>query len=366
MSTALFEPITLRGLTVRNRLWVPPMCQYSVDARDGVATDWHLVHYGSFARGGAGAIIIEATGVVPEGRISPEDLGLWNDEQERALAHVAEVVHAHGAAVGIQLAHAGRKASVEREWGTTNPGRSVALTAGGWATVGPSALAYPGLAEPVALDGPGLDGVVAAFADAASRAFAAGLDFVEVHAAHGYLLHEFLSPLSNLRDDEYGGSPQNRARLLLRVVDAVRAVIPQTAPLVVRLSATDWIDGGITVAESSQLVTWLGEHGVDLINVSSGGNAPARIPVGPGYQVPLATAIRQATGVPVAAVGMIDDPWQAEQIVATGLADVALAGREFLRDPSFGIHAARRLGADAEPLIPAPYRRGYRQAQGGR
>lgn len=361
MTKALFEPITLRELTVRNRLWVPPMCQYMVESRDGIANEWHLTHYGSLARGGAGAIIVEATGVLPEGRISPEDLGLWNDAQADALAPVVSFVHSQGAAVGVQLAHAGRKASVEREWGTPNPGASLSVEGGGWPTVGPSALAYPGLAEPAALDDAGIDDVVGAFAEAARRAVAAGFDFVEVHGAHGYLLHQFLSPLSNHRTDQYGGALENRARLLLRVVDAIRGAVPGSMPVLVRLSASEWTEGGFEVEETSQVVSWLSEHGVDLADVSSGGNVHGAIPVGPGYQVPLATSVRRATDMPVAAVGMIDEPWQAEQIVATGLADVVLVGREFLRSPSFGIQAARKLGVDTD-AIPGPYQRAYRQA----
>ncbi|MGP9724386.1 NADH:flavin oxidoreductase/NADH oxidase [Corynebacterium sp. AOP40-9SA-29] len=364
MSAAVFEPITLRGLTVRNRLWVPPMCQYMAEAQDGVATDWHTVHYGSLARGGAGAIVVEATGVVPEGRISPEDLGLWNDAQRDALSQVATFVHAQGAALGIQLAHAGRKASVEREWGTANPGQSLPVDQGGWETAGPSDVAYPGLTAPVAMDEKGIDAVVEAFAEAGRRAVEAGLDFIELHAAHGYLIHEFLSPLSNRRQDAYGGSLENRARFLLRVVDAVRAVVPETMPLVARLSASEWTDGGFDLDETAQVVTWLKERGVDLASISTSGNVPARIPVGPGYQTPHATAVKQATGIPVAAVGMLDEPWQIEQVVATGLADIALVGREFLRDPSFAIRAARELGAVAP--VPGPYERAYRQTHGRR
>ncbi|GAA2181419.1 NADH:flavin oxidoreductase/NADH oxidase [Brooklawnia cerclae] len=360
MSHALFEPITLRGLEIRNRLWVPPMCQYVVEARDGVPVPWHLMHYGSLARGGAGAIIVEATGVVPEGRISANDLGLWNDAQRDGFRPVVDLVHGLGAKIGIQLAHAGRKASVYREWGVPRSG-AMSPEDGAWQTVAPSAVAFPGLAEPVALDEAGIAGVVDAFAAAARRAVDAGFDFLEIHSAHGYLLHEFLSPLSNLRTDEYGGSLENRARLLLRVVDAVRGVIEDSVPLSVRLSATEWVDGGVTVEETSQVVTWLGQHGVDLADISSGGNvAQAPIPVGPGYQVPLATAVKQATGLTVAAVGMIDEPFQAEQIVATGLADIVLVGREFLRDTSFGLHAAERLKVQL-PYVPYPYQRAFRR-----
>ena len=355
MSHALFEPITLRGLEVRNRLWVSPMCQYSVEQQDGVPTPWHLVHLGSFARGGAGAVIVEATGVVPEGRISPQDLGLWNDAQRDAFRPIVDFVHSQGAAAGVQLAHAGRKASTYRTWAPERG--SVPVTAGGWPTVGPSAIAFPGYAEPEALSTEGIGDVVAAFAAAARRAVDAGFDLVELHAAHGYLLHQFLSPLSNTRTDAYGGSLENRARALLEVLDAVRAEVGDAFPVVVRVSATDWADGGLTLEETERVARWAAEHGADLVDVSSGGTtADAVIPVGPGYQVPLATAIRAAADVPVAAVGMIDQPHQAEQIVATGLADVVLAGREWLRDPNFGLRAAAALGVEL-PYAPQQYHR---------
>ncbi|MGO4585784.1 NADH:flavin oxidoreductase/NADH oxidase [Arthrobacter sp. 2RAF6] len=357
MSQALFEPITLRGVEVRNRIWVPPMCQYVVDKRDGVPTDWHLLHLGSFARGGAGAIIVEATGVVPEGRISPHDLGLWNDRQRDAFGPITTLVHSLGAKIGIQLAHAGRKASTHPLWGTTRDG-SIPLNEGGWQTVAPSAIAYPGLDEPVALDHEGIRGIVDAFAGAARRAVDAGFDMIEIHAAHGYLLHEFLSPLSNQRDDQYGGSLENRARLLLETVDGIRAAISNDVPVLVRLSATDWTNGGVTIEETCRVVEWLAEHGVDLADISTGANIPAGIPVGPGYQVPFATAVKNTTGLPTAAVGMIDDPRQAEQIIATGLADVVMVGREFLRNANFALHAADALRVDL-PYRPRPYLRAY-------
>ncbi|CAL8897800.1 NADH:flavin oxidoreductase/NADH oxidase [Kocuria varians] len=360
MHSSLFEPLTLRDLTVRNRLWIPPMCQYSAFERDGVLTNWHLVHYGSLARGGAGALIVEASAVVPEGRISDRDLGLWNDEQRDALVRTVDFAHGQGAAIGIQLAHAGRKASTHAAWGTAKPGMSMTTEEGGWQTVGPSTVAYPGLEVPHALDHRGIDDVVSAFAASARRAVDAGMDFVELHGAHGYLLHQFLSPLSNHRQDEYGGSLENRARLLLRTVDAVRAVLPDGMPLLVRLSGTEWTEGGADIEETAQVATWLTEHGTDLVDVSSGGNVPAQIPVGPGYQVPLATRIRHDAGIPVAAVGMIDDPWQAEQIVATGLADVVLTGRQALRDPHVALTAARALGVPDAPL-PGQYERAYRR-----
>ena len=365
MSQHLLAPITLRDLTVRNRIWVPPMCQYSVAAGDGVATDYHLMHYGSFARGGAGAVILEATGVVPEGRISPQDLGLWDDAQREALRPIVDLIHSFGAAAGIQLAHAGRKASTEPEWGTPHPGASLAGADGGWETVAPSAIAYDQLTEPTALDEAGIDEVVAAFAASAVRAVEAGFDLIEIHAAHGYLLHEFLSPLSNQRTDSYGGELAGRARLLLRVVDAVRGAVPVGMPLLVRISATEWVEGCFDLGQATQVVTWLGEHGVDMVDVSSGGNAVlpegARIPVGPGYQTPLAAHLREHTEVPVSAVGMLDTPFQAEHVLATGQADVVRVGRAFLREPNWGLDAALALRGDGE-IVPPQYRRAFRQA----
>lgn len=353
----LFEPISLRSLTIRNRIWVPAMCQYSAEAQDGVATDWHLVHLGSLATGGAGAIIVEATGVTPQGRISPEDLGLWNQEQEAALARVVDFMHSQGAAAGIQLAHAGRKASTFRPF--TEQTGTVPAEQGGWTTVAPSAVAYPGLAEPEALDAEGVSGSIRAFADAAGRAVAAGFDFLEIHAAHGYLLHQFLSPLSNTRSDAYGGTLENRARLLLEVVDAVRARVGEDVPVLVRLSATDWTEGGLTVEDTVQVVDWLEGRGVDMVDISSGGNAPARIPLSPGYQVPFAAAVKEQTGMPAAAVGLITEPVQAEHILATGQADVVLIGRESLRDPHFALRSAGHFGYRPD-YLPAQYERAYR------
>lgn len=358
MSRLVFEPITLRGMTARNRLWVPPMCQYSAEAQDGVATDWHMVHLGGLARGGAGAVIVEATAVTPEGRISPYDLGLWNDHQRDALAPIVRFMQSQGAKAGIQLAHAGRKASTYRPFDYDHSG-TVPHTEGGWQTVAPSAVAYPELAVPKALDQAGIDELIATFRVAARRAVDAGFDFIEIHGAHGYLLHEFLSPLSNIRDDEYGGSLENRARFLLQVVDALREDIPTDMPLVVRLSAVDWVEEGLTIDDTVQLVQWLSEHGVDLIDVSSGSNLPAKIPAGPGYQVPFAQEIRQRTGVPTAAVGLITQPFQAEHILATDQADVVLVGRESLRNADFPIHTAQVLRHKELP-VPAQYHRAYR------
>lgn len=345
-------------MTARNRIWIPPMCQYAAEREDGVATDWHRVHLGGLARGGAGAIIVEATGVVPEGRISPKCLGLWNDEQRDALAPIVAFMQSQGARAGIQLAHAGRKANTWPEWGIERSG-SIPRSEGGWETVAPSAIAYPGLDQPKALDQAGIQAVVQAFAQAARRAMDAGFDFVEIHGAHGYLIHEFLSPLSNQRTDSYGGSPEKRARLLFEVVDAIRAEIGEDAPIVVRLSATDWLEGGVTIDDTVALVQWLRERGVDMIDVSTGANLPAPIPAGPGYQVPFAAEVKARTGIPTAAVGLITEPFQAEQILVTGQADVVLIGREAMRDPHFPLRAAQALRVEKAP-VPAPYHRAFR------
>ncbi len=358
MSRLVFEPLTLRGMTARNRLWVPPMCQYSAEGQDGVATDWHMVHLGGLARGGAGAVIVEATAVTPEGRISPQDLGLWNDEQRDALAPIVRFMQSQGAKAGIQLAHAGRKASTYRPFDPEHSG-SVPASDGGWHTVAPSAIAYPDLALPQALDRTGIDGIVTAFRTAARRAMDAGFDFLEIHGAHGYLLHEFLSPLSNTRADEYGGSLANRARLLLEVAEVIRADVPDEVPVLVRLSAVDWVEEGLTIDDTVQVVEWLRARGVDLIDVSSGSNVPAKIPSGPGYQVQFAQAIRARTGVPTAAVGLITEPFQAEHILVTEQADVVLVGRESLRNADFPIHAAQVLRYDTPPT-PLQYHRAYR------
>ncbi|WP_424445467.1 NADH:flavin oxidoreductase/NADH oxidase [Microbacterium sp. CH-015] len=347
----LFSPYDLAGRTVRNRLWVAPMCQYS--ASEGVPNDWHHVHLAQFASGGAGVVIAEATAVVPEGRISPEDTGLWNDAQQQAWAPIAAAIRARDALPGIQLAHAGRKAST---WSPFSGHRgSVPTDAGGWTTVAPSAVAFEGFAEPVALDTAGIDRIVEAFGAAAVRAVAAGFDVLEVHAAHGYLLHQFLSPLSNLRDDEYGGSLHNRARLLLRIVETVRAAAPQAA-LVVRFSASDWADGGWDAAQTATVAQWAAERGAVLFDISSGGLvAHQRITTGPGYQVPLAAEVRRSSGLPVSAVGEITSGAQAEAVLQSGDADVILAGREWLRDPHFALRAATELGETDASLWPPQY-----------
>ncbi|MFF2488357.1 NADH:flavin oxidoreductase/NADH oxidase [Microbacterium sp. NPDC058062] len=348
----LFSPLTLRDVTVRNRLWVSPMCQYS--AVDGVPQEWHHTHLAQFASGGAGLVMAEATAVSPEGRISPEDTGLWNDAQQAAWTPIVAAIRSRGAVPGIQLAHAGRKAST---WSPFSGRRgSVAADDGGWTTVAPSAVAFDGYAEPVALDLAGIDRIVADFAAATRRAVEAGFQVLELHGAHGYLLHQFLSPLSNLRDDEYGGSLENRARLLLRVLDAVTKAAPGV-PVIVRFSATDWADGGWNPDETATVARWAAERGADFFDISSGGLvAHQRLTTGPGYQVELAARVRREAGVPVNAVGMIDDAAHAERVLAEDLADAVMAGREWLRDPHYGLRAAAELGADID-YWPAQYLR---------
>lgn len=341
---ALFTPLTLRGVTLRNRIGVSPMCQYS--SEDGFANDWHLVHLGQFAVGGAGLVLTEATAVVPEGRISPQDLGLWSDAHVPGLARIARFLEAQGAVPGIQLAHAGRKASTRRPWEGTG---AVPPDKGGWApVVAPSAVPFaPDYPPTDALSPDGVAAVVDAFRAAAERAVAAGFRVIEIHAAHGYLLHEFLSPLANRRTDAYGGPLPHRARLVREVAEAVRAVSPEEMPLFVRLSATDWAEGGWTPEESVQLALWLKAAGVDLIDVSSGGLVGGvRIPVRPGYQVPFARQVRDGALVPTASVGLITDPAQAEAIVAGADADLVLLARELLRQPHWPLMAAHALGAD--------------------
>ena len=351
----LFEPLTLRGVTMRNRIGISPMCQYS--AEDGMANDWHLVHLGARAIGGAGLIIVEATGVEARGRITPYCLGLWKDEQIEPLARVTRFLRAYGAAPAIQLAHAGRKASTAQPWQGGGP---VGPDQGGWTDiVGPSAQAYnAGMPTPRALSTAEVHDVAAAFGAAARRAHEAGFDVVEIHAAHGYLIHSFLSPLSNHRDDEYGGSFDNRCRLLLDAAHAIRANWPDAKPLLVRISATDWVDGGWTIEDSIALAQKLKAAGVDLIDCSSGGNVPkAPVPVGPGYQVPLAERVRRGADIPTATVGMITQAQHADEIVRNGRADMVLIARESLRNPQWPLHAARALGhADAAPG-PAQYLR---------
>ncbi|MDR3750831.1 MAG: NADH:flavin oxidoreductase/NADH oxidase [Terracidiphilus sp.] len=344
MSHPLFSPLQLRSVVFANRIGVSPMCQYS--SVDGFATDWHLVHLGSRAQGGAGLVIVEASAVVPEGRISSGDLGIWKDEHVPALQRIVSFLHSQGVRAGIQLAHAGRKGSMSVPFVEE---RLLQPAEGGWQPVAPSALAFsPTYAVPKALDQAGIDAVIEAFRQATRRANTAGFDFVEIHAAHGYLLHQFLSPLANQRTDVYGGSFENRTRLVLQVVDAVRAEWPAHLPLFIRISATDWAAGGWNIDESVQLARLFREHGVDLVDVSSGGQvSDAKIPVAPGFQVEFATRIRLETGISTAAVGLITDAAQANAIVAQDEADLVLLGRELLRDPNWPVHAAHELGEPA-------------------
>ena len=337
----LFTPLRLRGIELRNRIAVSPMCQYT--SVDGFASDWHVVHLGSRAVGGSALVIAEATAVVPEGRISPRDLGVWSDAHVDGLARCTRFIAERGAVAGIQLSHAGRKASVTPPW---EGGGVVPPEAGGWQTVAPSAVPFrDGDPPPLALDADGIRRVVAAFADAARRSLAAGFQVVELHAAHGYLLHQFLSPLSNRRADEYGGPFENRVRLTLEVTDAVRAVWPDALPLFVRISATDWADGGWDVEQSVELARLLRARGVDLVDCSSGGLVPrVRIPVGPGYQTGFAERVRREAGVATGAVGLITAPEQADETIRAGRADLVLLARELLRDPYWPLRAARRLG----------------------
>ncbi|TFB94479.1 NADH:flavin oxidoreductase/NADH oxidase [Cryobacterium sp. HLT2-28] len=347
-TAALFEPLTLRGVTFRNRVWAAPMCQYSILAKDGVPRDWHLMHLGQLAAGGAGLVVAEASAVSPDGRITDADTGIWNDAQAAAWARIVDFIHSQGAAAGIQLAHAGRKASTWPAWGHDEHG-TVPADAGGWPTVSASAVPFPGYDPPVALDAAGIRDIVDDFAAAAARAIGAGFDLVEIHAAHGYLLHQFLSPLSNRRTDEYGGSLENRARLLLAVVRAVRDAIGPGHPLFVRFSATDYAPGGWNEDDTATVAGWAAAAGADLFDISSGGNVTGvSIPLGPGYQVPLAQHVKTEADVPVSAVGLITTPAQAEQIVASGQADAIMLGRELLRDPHFPLRAAHELGVSLD------------------
>ncbi|HVT40161.1 MAG TPA: NADH:flavin oxidoreductase/NADH oxidase [Gemmatimonadaceae bacterium] len=343
----LFTPLPLRGVTLRNRIGVSPMCQYS--SPDGFAHDWHLVHLGAFATGGAGLVMTEATAVTPEGRISPWDHGIWSDAHVPFLQKITEFIHGQGAVAGTQLAHAGRKASTWRPWDVKKG--AVPVEEGGWTNVlAPSAIPFSAeFPQPKELDEDGIRHVIDSFRAAAARSLEAGFRVIELHAAHGYLLQEFLSPLANHRMDRYGGSLENRARLTLEVVRAVRAVWPEHYPLLVRISATDWVDGGWAVDDSVQLARWLKASGVDLIDCSSGGVVPgARIPLSPGYQVPFARRVRREAEVATAAVGMITRAEQAEAIIRDGSADMVFLARELLRQPHFPLLAAHTLGAAIE------------------
>jgi 2,4-dienoyl-CoA reductase-like NADH-dependent reductase (Old Yellow Enzyme family) len=340
----LFSPLSIRGLTLRNRIGVSPMCQYS--SEDGYATDWHLVHLGSRAVGGAGLVMTEAAAVEAIGRISPADLGIWKDEHLPALERVTRFVSAHGAAPGVQLAHAGRKASTARPW---EGGRPVDEVAGGWRpVVSASAVAFDeGYQVPQALDAAGIAAVVAAFASATERARSAGFKVVEIHAAHGYLIHQFLSPLANRRNDEWGGSFDNRIRLALEVVRAVRGRWPEDLPVFVRISSSDWHEQGWTIEDSISLARRLRGEGVDLLDCSSGGIVPRlRIETGPGYQTAFAQRVRAEGGLATAAIGEITTAAQAEHILRTGQADLILMAREMLRTPYWPLTAARELGAE--------------------
>ena len=353
MVDTLFTPLTIRGTELRNRVMVSPMCQYS--APDGLATEWHHVHLGSRAVGGAGLVMTEATAVTPEGRITPQDLGIWSDEHAEALARTAQFVRSQGSVPGIQLAHAGRKASKTRPWEGREP---LSPDEGGWEVLAPSADPWPyeaedkeGEVETRAMDRDDVEATIEAFAAAAERAHAAGFEVAEVHAAHGYLLHEFLSPVTNHRDDEYGGSFENRTRLLREVTAAVREVWPDDRPLFVRISATDWMDGDSwDLAQSARLAPHLADAGADLVDVSSGGIHPDQsIPnTGPGYQVPYAERVRENTDALVGAVGGITEAEHADALVRNERTDLVIVGREHLRDPYFTLHAARELGEEAE------------------
>jgi 2,4-dienoyl-CoA reductase-like NADH-dependent reductase (Old Yellow Enzyme family) len=352
--SALLTPFTLREILFRNRIAVSPMCQYS--SEDGFANDWHLVHLGSRAVGGAALVMTEAAAVEARGRISPQDLGIWKDEHVEFLARIAAFVRQQGAVAGIQLAHAGRKASTWRPWEGSGV---IPESDGGWRAVAPSAVPFSaGDPTPAELSKTEIRGTVDSFGAAARRALRAGFQVAEIHAAHGYLVHQFLSPLSNQRTDEYGGAFENRIRLALEVAEAVRAVWPAGLPLFVRVSATDWAPRGWDIDECVELAWRLRAVGVDLIDCSSGGAVPhQKIALGPGYQVPFAARIRKEAGVATGAVGMITTPQQAEEIVSSGQADMVLLAREFLRDPYFPLHAARALGGEMKP--PSQYLRAF-------
>jgi 2,4-dienoyl-CoA reductase-like NADH-dependent reductase (Old Yellow Enzyme family) len=345
MSVLLYSPLQIKNLTLKNRIVISPMCQYS--SVDGFANDWHLVHLGSRASGGAGLIIQEATAVSPEGRISPEDMGIWKDEHIEKLAAINRFIISQNSVPGIQLAHAGRKASCSSPW---NGHKKLDVAEGGWETVAPSVIRFQETDTlPVALDKTGIDKVIADFKSATKRAVKAGYQVMEIHAAHGYLLHSFFSPLSNKRTDDYGGSFDNRIRLTLEVVEAVKSEWPKDLPLFVRISASDWAQGGWDIEESVLLSKALKEKGVDLIDVSSGALVPyQKIPVEQGYQVPFAEKIKKASGIMTGAVGLITDATQAEEILLMGKADLILFGRESLRNPNLGLIFATDLGVEVQ------------------
>ena len=340
---ALFRPLTIRGVTLRNRIAVSPMCEYS--SSDGFANDWHLVHLGSRAVGGAALVMTEAAAVEARGRISPEDLGIYKDEHLEILSRITAFIREQGAVPGIQLAHAGRKASTYRPWSGKG---EVPADKGGWQTIAPSAERFASnYPLPTAMTQADIAEVVQHFQDAAQRALLAGFQVIEIHAAHGYLFHEFLSPLSNHRDDAYGGPLTNRMRFLIETADAIRQVWPEELPLFVRLSASDWTEGGLTIADTVEIARELKQHGVDLIDASSGGNvATAHIPTMPGYQVPFAEQVRHEAHIATAAVGLITEPEHANSIINDGKADMIFLARELLRDPYWPLRAARELGYD--------------------
>jgi 2,4-dienoyl-CoA reductase-like NADH-dependent reductase (Old Yellow Enzyme family) len=350
----LFEPIKLRELEVKNRIWISPMCQYSCENQDGMPGPWQQLHLGSRAIGGAGLIFVEASAVAPEGRITPWCTGIWNDEQAAAWKVVVDICHSHGSKVAMQLAHAGRKASVHREWSGVG---TVPISEGGWESISATDVAFGDYAAPRRLTVVEIKELVQAFAEAAKRSVQVGFDALEIHAAHGYLIHQFLSPISNDRDDQYGGSLENRARLLMEVIEAVRNVIPETMPLFLRLSATDYTENGWDPDQTAEVAGWATEKGVDLIDVSSGGLITGvKIPSGPGYQVPFAKHVSERIKQPVSAVGQITEAKQAEEILQSGQVDVILIGRASLRDPYWPLRAAHELGAEVS--WPAQYERG--------
>ncbi|MEO0067125.1 MAG: hypothetical protein RJB63_250 [Actinomycetota bacterium] len=353
--TKLFETLTIRDLTIRNRAWVAPMCQYSAEDRDGVPTEWHLVHYGARATGGAGLVIVEATAVSPEGRISPWDTGIWNDEQADGWAYILDFMHNQGAAVGVQLAHAGRKASTYREWSGHG---SVPISDGGWQSVSSTDEAFTGYDAPRKLETAEVSDVVKDFVNAARRAQDAGFDVVEIHAAHGYLIHQFLSPLTNHRTDIYGGELENRARLLIEIVEGIRAEVGEGMPILIRFSATDYVEGGWDEAQTATVAKWCAEAGADLFDISTGGLVTGvKIPVGPGYQVPIAEFVADRVDEPVAVVGQITTGAQAEEILQAGHVDVIMIGRAELRDPMWPLRAAHELGVEVN-YWPKQYSRG--------
>lgn len=353
---SLLDPLTLKSVTLRNRLGIPPMCQYS--ATDGFANDWHLTHLGSRAAGGFGLVIFEATAVEPRGRISPDDLGIWSDDHIEPLARICRFVAEQGCVPVLQIAHAGRKACT---WAPFKGEGAVLPEEGGWKIIGPGDLPFsPRHQTPQAMDKSTIDEVQNAFMNAAVRALKAGFEIVEIHSAHGYLSHSFLSPISNNRRDEYGGSFENRTRFLRETVGRVRSVWPESKPLFVRLSCTDWMDEGWNLEDTVKLAANLRDEGVDLIDCSSGGGHPdAKPPVGAGYQAPFAQRVREQAGIPTAAVGMIRDVFQADEIVRNGLADLVLLGRESLRSPYWPLQAARVLQGDMKHLVPKQYRRAF-------